>query len=186
VTTPTLLWGLTNNYLLMYSDKGSDADMNGSFYRPQPSSGFILGDYGQGNYNAPIGPTFYISGVENDDPDNPALMPAIGCRQVYNDTKSGADMNGSFWILLPPDGYTAIGHVSQNGYTQPVVASYRCVRSDLVTQTVVPGPLIWSDEGSGATENVSIYAMGFLNVIFANPGYAGVSSVVPILVPTLN
>jgi len=33
LTTPTLLWGLTNNYLLMYDDKGSDADMNGSFYR---------------------------------------------------------------------------------------------------------------------------------------------------------
>lgn len=186
MTTPTLLWGLTNNYLLMYDDKGSDADMNGSFYRPQPSSGFILGDYGQGNYNLPIGPTFYIAGVENDDPNSPALVPPFGYQQVYFDAKSGADMNGSFWKPLPPNGYTAIGHVSQNGYAEPAIASYRCVRSDLVTQTAVPGPLIWSDEGSGAIENVSIYAMGFLNVIFANPGYDAIDFVAPILIPTLN
>lgn len=76
--------------------------MNGSFYPPQPSSGFILGDYGQGNYNAPIGPTFYIVGVENDDP------------------------------------------------------------------------------------HVAIYAMGFLNVIFAYPSYGGIYFAVPILVPTPN
>lgn len=85
MTTPTLIWGLTNTYQLMYSDKGSDANMNGSFYRPQPSSGFILGDYGQGNYNAPIGPTFYIAGVENDDPHVPALAPPTGYEQIYSD-----------------------------------------------------------------------------------------------------
>jgi len=35
-------------------------------------------------------------------------------------------------------------------------------------------------------ENESVFAMGFLNAIFANPGYGDVYWVVPILVPTLN
>lgn len=155
---PTLLVSTTSSYGFIYNDKGSGADMDVTIYRPNPSAGYyIIGDYAQGNYNQPSGISEIVS-VVNDDPNYPLLKPPVGYNQVWTDKGSGGDMDGSIWYPVPPDGYVTLGFVGQNGYDTPNIPTYRCVRKDLVEKGSV-GNLIWSDKGSGADEDVSLYAV---------------------------
>ena len=56
---PYLLLGTTSNYSWLYSDSGSGAHRDVTLRRPTPTAtGFyIIGDYAQGNYGSPTGPT---------------------------------------------------------------------------------------------------------------------------------
>lgn len=156
-TQPVLMVSVTSNYQFVYWDKGSGATLDVSIFRPQPQQGyFITGDYAQGNYNPAIGSSQVLS-VVNDDPANPMLVPPTGYQLVWNDVKSGGDMDGSIWYPIPPPGYVSLGFVGQAGYDIPNIPSYRCVRQDLVKQGIA-GPLIWSDQKSGATMDVSLYS----------------------------
>ena len=153
---PTLILSSTSSFILTYNDKGSHADMDGSFYRPQTTN-FICGDYCQGNYNPPVGQVLTLQ-VENEDPANPLLKAPTGYSMVWDDKHSHADMDGSVWFAQPPEGYVSVGYVSQNGYDTPNITNMRCVRNDLVTAASI-GALIWSDKGSGASMDVSIYSI---------------------------
>jgi len=169
-SAPTITFGTTSSYTLMYNDKGSGANLDGAFYRPTATDGFyILGDYAQGNYQPPSFPSITIK-VTNDDPTNPVLAPPLTYIQVWNDKGSGADMDGSIWMPVPPSGYVALGAVSQNGYNQPDVPQLRCMRFDLVTAAEF-GQLIWNDKGSGANEDVEIYSIVGLTTFYAQGNY---------------
>jgi hypothetical protein len=168
---PVLNFSTTSKYDRKWWDKGSGAGMDGAFYRPIPQQGyFILGDYGQGNYNPPNGTVLTIK-VEQDDPDQPALKVPEDFVQVYNDKGSGADEDGSFWAPIAPFGYVACGHVVQRGYNKPDVPELRCLRYDLAKSIVIAGNLIWNDKGSGANMDVSIYRNLALNTIYAVASY---------------
>lgn len=167
---PIITFGTTNVYTLMYWDKGSGATLDGAFYRPSAPSGyFILGDYAQGNYQNPSLPSLTIK-VDNDDPVNPVLMPPIDFVQIWNDKGSGAEMDGSIWMPVAPQGYVALGAVSQTGYNAPDIAQLRCMRFDLVKSTPI-GSLIWNDQGSGADEDVEIYSITGLTTFYAQGNY---------------
>jgi hypothetical protein len=169
---PTLQVSNTSNYVWLYNDSGSGAHMDVTLYRPAPTdtSFFIIGDYAQGNYSAPVGASLTVRAI-NDDPNNPLLMPPITFQQVWNDGGSGGHNDGSVWFAVPPDGYISIGFLGQAGYDMPNVPSYRCVRRDLAVQTEV-GSLIWSDQGSGAHDDVSLYTIvGVPNAFVAQANY---------------
>ncbi|HEV8583058.1 MAG TPA: Vps62-related protein [Thermoanaerobaculia bacterium] len=168
---PVLVLSTTSRFERIWWDKGSGADMDGAFYRPQPQDGFfILGDYGQGNYNSPNGTALTIR-VDQDDPNQPALKPPDDYVLVYSDKGSGADEDGSFWAPIPPFGYVVCGHVVQRGYQKPSVPSFRCLRYDLAKSVTIAGNLIWNDRGSGAEMDVSIYRNLALNTIYAVASY---------------
>lgn len=167
---PIITFGTTSSYTLMYNDQGSGAHMDGAFYRPTAPSGYyILGDYAQGNYQPPALPSLTIK-VTNDDPSNPVLAAPVGYAQVWNDKGSGAHMDGSIWLPIPPSGYVALGAVSQNGYNTPDVAQLRCIRFDLVKLATL-GQLIWNDQGSGAHEDVENYGIVGLSTFYAQGNY---------------
>lgn len=171
MSIPRLVFSTTSNYERKWWDKGSGASQDGAFYRPKPPSGYyIMGDYGQSNYNNPTG-TVFVFKAEDDDPNNPLLKPPEGFAQIVNDRGSGSDEDGSFWYPLPPDGYVSIGSVVQSGYDEPVVSDYRCIRFDLVVVGSLGG-LIYADHGSGASEDMAIYRINYANVIFAHRGYS--------------
>lgn len=168
---PILTFGTVNQFQLMYSDKGSGADLDGCFYRGIVSGDttFLLGDYAQGNYNPPSGSVLTVS-VQNDDPTNPALAAPTGYALIWTDQGSGADMDGSLWMPIAPQGYVALGAVSQTGYNSPYIPNLRCLRFDLVKQGLI-GSLIWSDEGSGADLDVSCYATSSPGLFYAQGNY---------------
>jgi hypothetical protein len=152
---PYLVLGNTSSYSWIYNDAGSGADMDVTLWRPVPAGGvFIIGDYAQGNYGDPSGTTLTVRSV--NDPDNTLLKPPIDYRLIWNDKGSGGDNDGSVWFPVPPDNFVSIGAVGQIGYDKPSISSYRCVHSS-VLQTSSAGVLIWSDGGSHADMDVSLY-----------------------------
>jgi hypothetical protein len=167
---PRLEVSTTSLFEKIWTDKGSGADLNGAFYRPVPESGyFILGDYAQGNYQESSGTVKVIRVADGADEDDelPALAAPTGYTRIYKDTGSGADKDGSFWAPTPPFGYVAVGHLVAKGHNEePDVPTYRCIRYDLAKEVAIGG-LIWSDEGSGADEDVSIYRIDSVGVFFA-------------------
>ena len=141
----------------LYWDKGSGAKRDGAFWRAVPPSGFyLLGDYAQGNYNPPVGTMVVVK--DTGGGGTPALAAPTGFTQVWNDKNSGAEEDGAVWMLNPPTGYVALGAAATRGYDPPPIDIFRCVRFDLISPAQV-GSLIWNDQGSGAKEDVSVYAI---------------------------
>jgi Vacuolar protein sorting-associated protein 62 len=154
---PTLIVSNTSYYTWLYDDRGSGATMDVTIWRPIPSdnSFYIIGDYAQGNYSAPVGSSFIVEAI-NDDPKAPLLKEPVDYNEVWNDHGSRGNHDGSIWYPVPPNGYITIGFVGQTGYTKPYIPNYRCVRRDLTTPAQA-GALIWDDKKSGANMDVSLY-----------------------------
>lgn len=170
VGPPVITFGTTLEYALLYNDKGSGADRDGAFWRPTPPDGFFFfGDYLQGDYGDPTLPSITVK-VENDDTDNPVIKSPTGFAQVWLDTGSGADMDGSIWMPVPPPGYVALGAVANTGHSAPNPNKLVCMRFDLV-QTGTIGALIWSDRGSHADSDVANYAITGLSTFYAQANY---------------
>jgi hypothetical protein len=174
---PRVILSNTSNYTLEYDDRGSGADLDGSFYRPvAPAGWFLLGGYAQGNYSTPIGPSLIVQ-VEDDDGRNPILKAPDDYRQIWADHGSGADRDGSIWYPVPPNGYVTLGFVAQAGYGKPSISNFRCVRQDYARPGQF-GNLIWWDKGSGADGDVAAYAVldengHDTNFYYAQPNYNG-------------
>lgn len=155
---PTLITSTTSSYTWIWSDKGSGADQDCTIFRPTPDNGFyIVGDYAQGNYGSPTGTSLLVMAL-NDDPQNPLLKAPKRYERVWDDKGSGGDHDGSIWRPVAPDGYLALGCVVNAGYDEPNIPNYRCVRKDLVTDSTA-GNQIWSDKGSGADTDVTIFQL---------------------------
>lgn len=159
--TPRLYFATTDEFEPdnLYWDKGSGAKLDGSFWRPIPPANFLcLGDYAQGgNYNPPVGSMLCVQSV--DDPlGAPLLQVADEYTQVWNDKKSGAKEDGAVWFPVPPNPaeYTAIGGMAERNYDPPPAGLVYCVRNDLLGSAQI-GDLIWSDQDSGATEDIAVY-----------------------------
>lgn len=169
---PVIELATVSDFQLIWSDKGSGAVQDGSFYRPiAPEGWFLLGDYGQSNYQAPTGPALVIRIASNDDPERPALTEPQSWVQVWNDKGSGADKDGTFWAPIPRFGYVVCGHAVTEGHDNPPnLPNFRCLRYDLA-KSVALGGLIWNDKGSGADHDVSVYRVPDLNVIWAITNY---------------
>lgn len=167
---PTLLTSTTSNYDWIWSDAGSGADDDCTIFRPSPTveGWYIVGDYAQGNYSGPTGTSMIVQAV-NDDPLNPLLKAPSQYVQVWNDKHSHGDHDGSIWRPVAPDGYLALGCVVNGGYDQPNIPNYMCIRKDLVTDSGA-GNLIWSDKGSGAHEDVSVYQLSEVGGAFVAQG----------------
>ncbi|WP_440056554.1 Vps62-related protein (plasmid) [Pseudoalteromonas sp. T1lg65] len=134
-------------FKLAWDDQKSGAGMNGAFYNPTdiPVGFYAIGSYGQGNYDAPNGSVVVVKQL-----DDGALTHPQDYSLMYDDKKSGARLNGSFWLPIPQDGYVAMGIVCVEGYEKPSTDMVVCLRKDLVTKGSAGSP-IWIDSHSGAT-----------------------------------
>jgi hypothetical protein len=168
---PYLLLSTTAQYTWLYDDSGSHAHMNLTLWRTDPtdSSAFIIGDYAQGYYGEPAGPTVTVTSV--NDPHDTLLQRPVDYRLVWNDHGTGGHNDGSIWYPVPPDDFVSIGFVGQRGYDKPSIAKYRCVHRSQVVGAQV-GPLIWNDSGSHAHLDVSLFSVvGVSGIFVAQPNY---------------
>lgn len=146
--TDGLLITYVDQFTLEWTDAGSGADDNGSYWQAQvPEGYFALGSLGKGGWGNPSGTEamLVVKAVGNSD----ALAAPTDYQHIWSDSGSGANSDASFWVPVPPEGYAACGVVAQLGYTKPSLDEVRCVRSDLVSNAKVGG-WIWDDSGSGA------------------------------------
>jgi hypothetical protein len=164
-----------NSYTWIYDDRGSGADRDVSVWRPNLAyyKGHLsLGNVAVSYYGAPTVQTLVAQG-EGD-----VLATPIDYTQEWNDRGSSGDSDGSFWKPIPRAGYTCLGTVTVRGYTKPSTDLIHCVKSEYVLPA--NATFIWSDRGSGADMDVSLYRMvpkderGMgLNTFFAQPNYSG-------------
>ena len=171
---PALEIGHSCTFTLEYKDEGSGGNRDISIYDPKLENGFrSIGSYAQGNYNSPKGCITVVKAlVDKLHNGKPPLMDPAGYDLIWKDENSGANMDGSIWQPRAPDNdYVCLGSVGQTGYAQPHISGYACVHKCLVqTETKALTPL-WTDEGTGATSQVSIFQLPASQTIVALPGH---------------
>lgn len=158
-------------YKLTYTDKGSGGDQDVTFYDPLvPPDFYMIGGYAQGNYWEPADCIIAVKPDKN--PQSKQLLRPPGSWQLlWTDRNSGARMNGSIWRPVAADNdYVCIGSVAKQGYGNPNNSNYACVHRCLV-ESLPSANFIWSDKGTGANQDVSIYKLHNSNGFYAKSGY---------------
>jgi hypothetical protein len=81
--------------------------------------------------------------------------------RIWSDHGSGADQDGAFWRPIPPSGFRALGDICRVNYSDPNSDdTVALVVKDLSGNALrLPERFerIWSDHGSGADEDVSVW-----------------------------
>jgi len=147
---------------LNWDDSGSGADLDGYFFIPNAkNSEYIIGGHASGKRTSDYHCTTTVSeAASNPEGTPPLLVAPADWKQVWKDSGSGAAKDGSFWTAIPPDNnYKCIGSVSQlNHNAKPSLPNYRCVHKSL-TDKIVTSAIVWSDKGTGADQQVSIFSL---------------------------
>lgn len=87
-----------SGYQHIWNDRGSGADLDGSMWQPVCPAGYAsLGVVAQAGYGTPA--LDDISCVRED-----LLLPGKVGNQIYNDRKSGGDLDIGAWQVVPEDG----------------------------------------------------------------------------------
>jgi hypothetical protein len=152
-----LLVAWISDFDLLYQDGGSGASIDGSYWAPRLSNGFLaLGHYGQTGYADPSGTAaMLVVKALSDD----ALAIPTDLTWIWDDAGSGGDWDGSFWKPVCPTNYQALGTVAaMASWTKPPLDVVRCVRSDLVEPGALGGAL-WNDLGSGANNDFASWSI---------------------------
>jgi len=153
-----------------YNDKGSGGAQDVKFFQPILPPGYsMVGGYAQGNHHGPSGCVLAVRPM--NDASKALLQPATNWRQIWTDENSGAQLDGSIWHpeAASPD-YICLGSVAKQGYSKPNLPNYACIHQCLVEEIPTAG-YIWSDAGTGASQDVAIYELHNSNGFFAVPSH---------------
>lgn len=159
-------------YKTAYKDKGSGGDQDVTFYDPVvPPDFYMIGGFAQGNYWEPADCIIAVKPDKN--PQSKQLLSPPGSWQlIWTDRKSGARMNGSIWRPVAANNdYVCIGSVAEQGYGNPDIPNYACVHRCLV-ESIPAANYVWSDKGTGAERDVSVYKLHNSNGFYAKSGYS--------------
>ena len=167
----------------VYMDHGTGARMNISVFQAElksiPQGAYMVGQVAVPAHTNVIPPSSVILVwplVPRDGYGN-LIMPPTGYELIWNDRRSGGKQDGSFWRPQAPHGYVALGDVACDGHNQPsahFTAKYACIRGDLLSQGALDTAVLWTDQGSGAAMNVSIWNVkgnGLSGFFKAHAGY---------------
>ena len=182
---PILQYSVTQNFNSVWADHGSHANMDVGFWGPNidTSKNFFFGNFAQNGYDYPTQSMVYVSGVLNDDPDNPALRPPKQYNAIwfyptqFNIGEYTWNLN-VIWNIVPEDNYVACGSaVSSTGTIpiglppQPSIAGLQCLRYDLAVGKTSGLGFVWNDKGSGNSKDVSVWIEPQLHNMLAQQGY---------------
>lgn len=142
----------TRSYTPVWTDKGSGAAADVSFWRPEPPSGwFRVGHHMKRGYGTPTEPTMVVRANSG----TPLAQP-IDYLLVWDDSGSGADQNGSVWRPLCPGGFSSMGDVSSSSHAKPAPGEVVCVQQNFLG-AANSGSEIWNDTGSGAARDFAAW-----------------------------
>jgi hypothetical protein len=160
---------------LIWDDSGSGADLDGYFFLPDVKNDeYIIGGHASQKRSSKYHCVTTVSiSAGNHEGTPPLLVAPVDWQQVWKDSGSGATRDGSFWQAIPPDNnYKCIGSVSQlNHNAKPNLANYRCVHKSL-TDKIVTKAIAWSDKGTGAEKQVTIFKLPATGLFKAVPSRA--------------
>ncbi len=160
-------------YNRVWTDKGSGAEKDVAIYRVVPPEGFFtLGDYAIATYKKRRVRCITIVRPDgaNIEGGRRLLAPPLGWNRIWRDKGSGAKRDGSFWRATAPQGFSCLGDVGTRGYQAPAEPNYRCV-NDCLVEPLVADKVVWTDRGSGARRDVSLYFLPNIRAFVAARGY---------------
>ncbi|GAA1285107.1 Vps62-related protein [Saccharothrix xinjiangensis] len=173
---------VVSRYTRTWDDRGSGGDYHGSFFSPvAPGTGWRrLAHLGNGSNHNDISGNHGTVMVREVDAAARMFAHPTDYRLIWTDAGSGADKDGSVWRPVPPAGYVALGDVMWQGHGKPPLTEITCIRKTYNGHEYVRrgtlGPLLWSDKGTGADRDVSLYPI-------LAPGYPE-DSIERLLLPT--
>lgn len=126
-------------------DKGSGATRDVGIWKPRPPAGYSCVGDTLGGYAGTSGSVLLVA-VDQAGPGAPPLAGATYATQIWNDSGSGADEDGSLWLPSGPKGYVALGSIAAKGYERPSLNGYVVVREDLAKPGFWFEPA-WTSEG---------------------------------------
>ena len=155
----------------IYSDKKTGAKAGVSIFEADlnniPQGSYIIGQVAVPQTNAEYVPSSSIILVK---PTGSHLVATpVNYEKKWNDKGSGGEQDCTFWRVIPPSGYVSLCDVVTSTYSEPTTdftSKFACLReSDLILAKINDLP-IWTDKGSGAHSDGSIWQVD-------GPGVAG-------------
>jgi len=177
----------------IYTDVGSGAHTDISVWQAKleslPEGAFIVGQVAVSAYVSaiPVSSVILVKPLVQSDSYGRLISKPQGYELIWDDRGTGGQQDGSFWRVLPPNGYIALGDVACDGYNAPSLHftdKYACIRQDLVCEGVVDPTPLWTDLNSGASKEVSIWNVngnGVSGFFKAQEGYSRPSYSVSVL-----
>lgn len=119
------------SFELRWKDSGSGNGKDLAFWHPIgiPNGYYVSGSWGSGdnNENPNTNNSFTYAWKTSDTyKGKPAVVPAIGLKQVWTDKGSGADWDGSLYSPECPPGYTGVGLIANRSHSKPDLNSQKC------------------------------------------------------------
>ena len=155
---------------LNWDDSGSGADLDGYFFIPTIGKNeYMIGGHASQKRTSKHHCVISVSNSASNPKGSPAILVApADWKQIWKDSGSGATKDGSFWQAIPPDSnYKCIGSISQLVHDRkPNLPNYRCVHRSL-TDKIVASAIVWSDKGTGADKQVTIFNLPSTGVYIA-------------------
>ncbi len=160
--TPEIELVSTDLFDVTWSDSGSTAELEGCFWKPRLPAGGNLFRFGHAGTSVRR-PRTTGRGPPSKMWVGKALVASafahpVGFAYAWNDAGSRATLDGWFFNPIPPPGYVSLGTITTGDSGAPHLPtnSVVCVRSDLAVEGTV-GELIWSEVGSTAVRQVSVW-----------------------------
>ncbi|KAK1375105.1 Vacuolar protein sorting-associated protein 62 [Heracleum sosnowskyi] len=136
--------------------EGGLDNQGATFYEPSsiPEGFFMLGCYSQPNNQSLFGWVLVAKDVSSPG-DPPGLTLPIDYTLVWSSEspKIKQDDVGYFWLPVPPDGYTSVGHIVTTSPQKPSLDKVRVVRS-VLTESAETDTWIW-----GANSGFNVYSL---------------------------
>ncbi|XP_055349773.1 uncharacterized protein LOC129596500 [Paramacrobiotus metropolitanus] len=158
---PILQTQIHRHLEMVWTDKGSGATRDGSFWQPVglPLGYFYLGHYAKQGHVINSGHDYAVL-VKALPGHEDALRPPSRLEWVYDDEKTGADLDVTIYNPVPTAGYTCLGHVALRSRRRDASPNefpeLRCVKTEYVLAAVA-GEEAWNDKKSGGKHDFSAW-----------------------------
>ena len=121
-TNPPIAYLYTNFYEEIWTDRGSGAHRDVSFWRAidyEPTF-YSVGDVAWASHEKPGTNALIVKALEEG-----SLAHPVSFTEVWNDARSGARRDVKIFRMDPPQGYTCLGYVAAEGSSVPDPLHYR-------------------------------------------------------------
>ena len=147
----------------VYADSGTGAKSDLAVFQADlnyvPEGVFIVGQVAVRSHATSVPPSSIIL-VSQSHGYGRDLVPPTGFTPVWSDHGSGGTQNVVFWRVNCPRNFISLGDVAIANYDQPTKQfrqKYACIRESRLRPGKIRETPIWTDQGSGASRDGSVW-----------------------------
>ncbi|KAK2572943.1 hypothetical protein P5673_001959 [Acropora cervicornis] len=145
----------------VYADSGTGAKSDLAVFQADlnhvPEGVFIVGQVAVRSHATSVPPSSIILVSQKYGWD---LAPPTGFTPVWKDHGSGGAQDVTFWRVNCPRNFASLGDVAIANYDPPTEQfrqKYACIRKSLLKPGKIRETPIWTDQGSGASSDGSVW-----------------------------